>query len=231
MRSVAKHIIRRVLGALGCEIYRVPRRSRRLFLKKPVMPAGAKLNVGCGRKTREGHLGCDVRPLETVDLVCRAWEVPDHCRNLAEIYSRHMLEHLALAEADYTLHQWFRALAVGGRVHVIVPYLPYHIEQYRRAVWSEDEWADGFSDARAGICGIFGWQSECDPTAANYGGNYWDVHKTGFDERLMTFLLGRAGFEEIQCTVEDRCHLVARAVRRRERCEPFVPLPRRKQAA
>ena len=188
------------------------------------MGAAAKLNVGCGRKPKEGYFGCDIRPLDTVDVVCRAWEVPEHCADLEEIYSRHMLEHLTLCEADYTLHQWFRALAVGGRVHIIVPYLPFHIDQFCRAVWSEEELANRQSDARASLGSIFGWQDGCDPTAAGYKGNYWDVHKLGFNKRLMTFMLSRAGFEDIELTVEDRCHLVARAVRRRQRAESFSPL-------
>jgi hypothetical protein len=226
-----KNFVRFLLLRFGYEIHRGrPYRPRRLGPGQ-LIGAGAKLNVGCGNKSREGYLGCDLRPLPTVDLACRAWEVPDYCANLEEIYSRHMLEHLTLCEADFTLYQWFRALAVGGRVHIIVPYFPFHVDQFLRAAWSEEELADRQSDARASLGSIFGWQRGCDPTAGNYRGNYWDVHKMGFDERLMAFLLRRAGFEEIELAVEDRCHLVARAVRRTANCGPFAPLFPRKQVA
>lgn len=221
-----------LLARFGYEI-RLKRKPRK---KKPRprvgaridIPSGTKLNVGCGRKSKEGYIGCDVRPLDKVDVVCPAWEVPKYCHNLGEIYSRHMLEHLTLCEVDYTLHQWFHALAVGGRVHVIVPYLPYHIKQLQRAVWSEQELADRGSNTRVGIAGLYGWQYGCDPSQGKYKANYWDAHKIGFDQRLMTFLLTKAGFEEIELIVKDKCHLVARAVRRRETAAEYPPLFPRK---
>jgi hypothetical protein len=47
----------------------------------------------------------------------------------------------------------------------------------------------------------------------------------------MEFMLARAGFEEIEVTVEDKWHLVARAVRRKEVADEFVPLFSKKKAA
>jgi len=41
---------------------------------KRAIPAGSRLYVGSGEQQLEGYVGCDSRPLENVQLVCRAWD-------------------------------------------------------------------------------------------------------------------------------------------------------------
>jgi len=185
------------------------------------IPTGAKLNVGCGGAAGEGYLGCDVRPLPSIDLVCPAWEVSKYCGDLGEIYSRHMVEHLTFAEAEATLNDWYKALRVGGEIHVMVPNLEFHIDQFRRAVWSEESLKEKWSDASWGFAGFYGWQRQCDPRAADYERSYWDVHKSGYTPSLLRFMLERAGFAEVAVSVQDNVHLVGRG---KKLCATSVPV-------
>jgi 2-polyprenyl-3-methyl-5-hydroxy-6-metoxy-1,4-benzoquinol methylase len=184
---------------------------RRLTPKQYRRPLvrGGKVYVGCGDKRREGYLGCDIRALPTVDLVSKAWQLSWYCRDLEEIYSRHMLEHLTYGEVEVTLDDWFQALAMGGRVHLVVPNLDFHIAQWFRAEWTESSLAERQSDARWSLAGFYGWQRECDPRQRDYTDSYWDVHKSGYNEKLMRFLLARAGYSNIRIWREDGGHLVA----------------------
>ncbi len=162
------------------------------------VPPGSKLNVGCGESVKAGYIGCDLRRCAGVQLVCKAWEISRHCHDLAEIFSRHMLEHLTWREAEVTLRDWRRALADDGQVHLVVPNLDFALQQWKRAEWTDEAWETRWSDGRWGFANLFGWQRECDPEQPGYSPSYWDVHKSGYNEQIMTFLLRRAGFEEIE---------------------------------
>ncbi len=213
-RFMLHRAVRCVASELGVDIRRtIPARIRRRQLRRQP-PAGARIYVGCGNDRRPGYIGCDIRPLPTADLRCAAWEVSTYVREAAEIYARHMVEHLTWAEAECTFSDWYAALAVGGKIHIVVPNLPAHIEQWSRAVWNRDELADTRSNARWGFAGLYGWQRECDPRGPGYRGDYWDVHKSGYDAELITFLLQQAGFSDVQTEIEDGLHLSARAVKR-----------------
>jgi predicted SAM-dependent methyltransferase len=166
------------------------------------IPRGARLYVGCGEQQLEGYYGCDLRPLDSVALACKAWDVSTHCRELAEIYSRHMLEHLTFAEARLTLRDWYSALADDGLLRIEVPNLAFAIGQWQRATWSEEALQDRYSDARWGFAGFFGWQRECDPEENSYNTTYWDVHKSGYTSASMQFFLEEAGFQDIEIHFE-----------------------------
>ena len=199
------------LEKLGYQIRRAP-----VFRKTTPqdVPAGARLYVGCGDDRREGFLGCDHRPLVTVDLVCAAWEISHYTNEAGEIYTRHMLEHLTFAEVETTLADWYKALAPGGKVHIIVPNLDAHIEQWLRANWTSDERENPRSDASWAAAGLFGWQVDCDPRKPGYNRSYSDVHKSGYNAAVLRFFLEQAGFRDVETSVEDDVHLHARAVRR-----------------
>jgi 2-polyprenyl-3-methyl-5-hydroxy-6-metoxy-1,4-benzoquinol methylase len=155
-----------------------------------------------------------MRALPNVAVVCKAWQVSRHCAELLEIYPRHMLEHLTFDEVVAALRDWHAALAVGGKVEILVPNLSFHIDQWRRADWNEESLRDKESDARWGFAGLYGWQRQCNPHARDYDASYWDVHKSGYNEELIRFLLRRVGFCDIEVATRDEAHLVARATKR-----------------
>ena len=124
-----------------------------------------------------------------------------------------MLEHLTFKEVEATLNDWHKCLEVGGGIHLVVPFLDFHIEQWKKAEWSESTLSEKWSDATWSMAGFYGWQRECDPKADNYNSTYWDVHKSGFNIQNMTFILQRAGFSEIELSIFDECHLIAKATK------------------
>lgn len=171
----------------------------------------AMVDVGCGDSPRDGFVGCDIRALPTVKIVCRAWDLSHHSQQLDAIYCRHMLEHLTLAESILTLKDWYCALGDGGTLEIIVPNIEFHIDQWRSADWKQTFSTDTKCDAVWGFAGFYGWQRECDPTKPNYNQTYWDVHKSAYNEARIAFLLSDVGFDNISTAIVDRCHLVAKA--------------------
>ena len=166
-----------------------------------------KIYIGCGNDRRDGYLHIDKRQIEGVDLVRDAWNIWPELNDVSEIYSRHMLEHLTSMEGERALRNWYKALAVGGRVHIIVPNLDFHCQQWLEAEWNEDTLHDKWSDARHGFAGLYGWQSECDPASDDYNQSYWDVHKSGYNERRISFILKRIGYSKIETKIVDNVHL------------------------
>lgn len=57
--------------------------------------------------------------------------------------------------------------------------------------------------------GLYGWQRECDINDKNTKTKYWDVHKSGYNKRLMYFYLNRNSFCDIYINTVDKWHLVA----------------------
>lgn len=169
------------------------------------------LYVGCGPDIREGFVHCDLRPLPHVDCVCKAWEVSKHFSKVEHIYSRHMLEHLTQAEAMLTLQDWFSALAPGGSVRIIVPNMDFHCQQWLNAKWDEESYSEKRSDARYSEGGFWGWQAECDPKVENYNTSYWDVHKSGYNQQKMEFIMKKIGFSQVLCEIKGDVHLVTNA--------------------
>jgi predicted SAM-dependent methyltransferase len=120
-----------------------------------------------------------------------------------------MVEHLTLPEMKMAFSDWYKALRGGGSVHIVVPNMDFHVEQWLQAQWDNFSEDDKKSNEVWSFAGFWGWQRECDPALSNYNRSYWDVHKSGFNEKSLRYFLKQAGFTEISTWIEDDCHLCA----------------------
>jgi len=90
---------------------------------------GLRINLGCGSKQRPGFLGVDQGEQTTahvrMDVLAYLRSLPAH--SVAEVYSRHMLEHFEPAPLRELLAQIDRVLMPGGVIVFIVPHFsnPY----------------------------------------------------------------------------------------------------------
>jgi predicted SAM-dependent methyltransferase len=147
-----------------------------------------KLEIGCGKKPREGYLTCDIRDLPKVDYVCAADQLPFEEASVDEIYSRHVAEHFTLKEFLKVLEEWNRVLKVGGVVYIICPNLLWHLKQVlegSHASFYNKE--SGSNDRFWGMGSLFGWQQD-----------EYDVHKFGYYFELMQDILVDFGFEKVE---------------------------------
>jgi predicted SAM-dependent methyltransferase/2-polyprenyl-3-methyl-5-hydroxy-6-metoxy-1,4-benzoquinol methylase len=170
-----------------------------------------KIYVGCGEDIREGFYHCDIREFNHVDIVCKAWELSSFMMEVEHIYSRHMLEYLTNYEADRTLRDWFKALKTNGTIRIVVPDMDFHCRQWLEAEWTEESLKEPMSDAKHSFAGLWGWQAQCDPWAKDYNTTYWDVHKSGYNEKRIRLLLERIGFVDVKTEIKNKWHLVATA--------------------
>lgn len=176
-------------------------------------PECACVYVGCGNDSIEGFIGSDLRPTETAQIVCAAWELSTKKTEITCIYSRHMVEHLTFEQALATFKDWHGALKVGGKVVVSIPNLVYHMKMYLELNPKDiKEWdfklrkGNQMSEC---LAGLYGWQRESSPTQDNNTIRSWDIHKSGYTTEVMAHLLSLCGFSDINVVVEDEKHLVA----------------------
>ncbi|MET0262434.1 MAG: methyltransferase domain-containing protein [Rariglobus sp.] len=150
-----------------------------------------RLDVGCGEAgPHPGHVGVDIRALPGIGILSTAWGIDAHLKpgSVSAFYSRHTLEHVTYPQVKHTFASWFRLLKPGGRVHILVPDLAFHIAQFLDPNFNGPSPANpAWTQRQHALAGFYGWQREADE-------KLWDVHKCGYTEEIMGELLAAAGF-------------------------------------
>jgi len=151
-----------------------------------------KLHIGCAAKRLEGYINIDSRQTDATDHVCDASAITIVSEGtVAEIYSRHMLEHLDPNDAMTTLRHWHDLLAPSGILKVIVPDITFHAQQILGLVQS----TMGDQNLHA-MAGFWGWRDE------TRGGSKEDAHRWGYTEKSLVQILNDIGFIDVQRVLE-----------------------------
>lgn len=83
-----------------------------------------KLDIGCGKKKQDGHIGIDRISFPGVDHVLDAgndrWPFDDG--SIDEVYASHFVEHLTPKERIHFANEAHRVLKKGGKALIIVPH-------------------------------------------------------------------------------------------------------------
>ena len=134
-----------------------------------------RLNVGCGRKLKEGYVNIDCQKSERSkpDVIADCRSLPYAVCSVDLIESYHLLEHLSLEEAVAALTHWHKLLKSDGKVIMELP----DLEQDMRL------FLDGDAEM---IHSIFGRQR-----------NQFDFHKYGYTKLTLEKLLREIGFRII----------------------------------
>lgn len=150
-----------------------------------------RLNVASGKFAIPGFINLDRKMGPGIDVVGDFRHLPFRNDYFEEIYAGHALQCVRPNEIDDTLREWFRVLAVEGKITVVVP----DIEFLTRSYISGEINLDTFTE----ICfrGLDNPQGD------------W-THASFFDKDKLARGLMRAGFREIKEVNLSQCpHVVA----------------------
>lgn len=145
-----------------------------------------RLDIGCGAGCHRGYTGVDIDP-SFGHLVADARHLPYEDSSVAEIFSSHLIEHVA--DTDALLAEWFRVLQPGGVLTVRCPNLLGMVEAWL-AMKPEQRWSWFFTQH------LFGWADVPEPMR----------HRTGFEWATLEAALVRAGFIYVMCDVVETRH-------------------------
>ena len=140
-----------------------------------LLGAELKVEVGPGDAPEPGFLHVDVRPGPHVEYVTSATSLPFPDASVSHVYTRHCLEHLTRWEGEQFVAECLRVLRPGGTIHLIVPNMAFHIEQFHHG------------DRDHACAGFWGWQR-----------HEHDMHKWGYWWETLSELLLRAGFSNVE---------------------------------
>jgi SAM-dependent methyltransferase len=144
---------------------------------------GLKVNLGSGDRPLPGFVNVDILPTAPgVDVVTDISEhLPFEDCSASLVYASHLLEHFPHARSVDILREWRRVLEPGGTLLVAVPDLLAIAD----ILVSKSGW---FLPPHSPWLGaIYGGQKD-----------EWDFHKTGFTEPWLSYVLGLAGFSNVE---------------------------------
>ena len=111
----------RLIGAAR----RVTRRNQRLIARYLASQSVRKLHIGCGDNELAGWLNTELCPRGGQIFLDATQPFPFGDGLFTFIYSEHMIEHIALRDAEQMLAECFRVMAPGGIIRIVTPDLEF----------------------------------------------------------------------------------------------------------
>ena len=161
--------------------------------RRPTIPNGPKLNLGCGFDIRPGWVNIDMHDWHKPDLVADVTDLhalPDNHAGFA--LAQDILEHIHRARCSTALREWNRVLMMGGILEVRSP------DVVALANLMQHDPTRQTPEAQAVLlqC-MFGTQT--------YNG---DFHYNGFTEISIRHSFAEAGFEVVALDHQDEWNML-----------------------
>lgn len=161
-------------------------RGNSFFLAKKKIQKSKLLNVGCGPYPHPDFINLDYHWNRDIaicwDITKKAYPLPTS--SIEGIYTEHCLEHISFAEFEENIKEFYRMLAPGGTVRIIMPDGELYIDIYQRKKNGETvkmPYEEHYISPMARINGIF----------RNHG------HKFIYDFVTVKRIMEKAGFKNI----------------------------------
>ena len=136
-----------------------------------------KLNLGCYDKQLPGFVNVDIRKDCNPDVVDDAFKLETFKEKSVDlIYSSHLFEHLNYEQASKALDRWYNVLKPGGVLRIAVPDFEALCKRY---IYT--------GNLKEILHSIAGSQKHSH-----------DFHYCVYDEKYLTELLSKAGFNEVK---------------------------------
>ncbi|WP_461081358.1 class I SAM-dependent methyltransferase [Streptomyces deserti] len=162
----------------------------------PSAEVAHRVHLGCGTRRVAGWLNCDISRSDlNIDLLARRLPLPDNCADV--IVSQHVIEHLELHEQLIPLfHEMRRILKPDGKVWLSCPDM-----EKICAAYMHDRGAGLWEDRRKRFP-HFTLNGAPVQHLVNDFFHQKGQHRNLFDLELLTWALGKAGFQSVRRVCE-----------------------------
>ncbi len=173
---------------------------RGFYALRPTNGCPLHLHLGCGTKYLPGFVNIDANPRQRLDL----WldvrcGLPFATASVESAYSTHMIEHFYPDELEKLLRECVRVLKPGGGMRLVVPNLQSAIAAYQQK--RNDWFYDSFPRHFDSVGGRFSNFVFCD-----------GQHRTAFDFSYLEEELRKAGFREVEESMEGKSRIYGERV-------------------
>src|ERR1700733_14127327 len=149
-----------------------------------------KLHLGCGENLLPGWFNTDLSPRANVAALDVTRPFPFSSNSFDEIFTEHMIEHIAYTDAINVLKECYRVLQPGGKIRVSTPNLAFLVALYEPKSELQERYIKWSSDH-------ISWARK--PRSSFVINNFfrdWG-HKFIFDEPALRDAFTEAGFVDI----------------------------------
>lgn len=142
-----------------------------------------KLNLGCGSKKLEGYINIDLYRDDADMNIDLRHGLPYPDGSVEEIFASHIIEHFSRKEWPIVIQDWYRVLAIDGKIHLECP------EISKIAI----DLLTG-NDIELSIMKLYGAQEA-------FGDGRGEYHKNGFTKELLRRDLEKVGLKILDINV------------------------------
>ena len=79
-----------------------------------------KLDIGCGKRKKQGFIGIDIDKDSDADIIASVLDLPFNTNSVDEIYSSHLVEHFNPEEVKKFFSEIYRVLKKGNHASLKV---------------------------------------------------------------------------------------------------------------